>query len=115
MKKNILLTLIIVSGVLNMALAQTTVTYPTGPLATFFDGNLIEADYWSEEPKILSAGLGFCDIVGIPAPMITEEIDAAGLSWETDSSPYDENGGPRLVGAKLNYVDEGPAGEGVSQ
>jgi len=257
MKKNILLTLLIVLNVLNMAMAQTTVTYPAGPFATFFDGDLIEADYWSEEPKILSAGLGFCDIGGIPVPMVTEQIvqqaggawlsdidcdttntftftttttqqqlglfyilqtpygelqdgsigldglpivfswpvltntidltdfqftlntgeivtplaassqpnwennerncvvvwadwgnrlpssdpdarfpvkceivaddtpltlvgpngqlvSAVGLTWETDSSPYDENNGPRLVGAKLNYVGDGPAGEGVS-
>lgn len=257
MKKNILLTLLIVLNVLNMAMAQTTVTYPAGPFATFFDGDLIEADYWSEEPKILSAGLGFCDIGGIPVPMVTEQIvqqaggawlsdidcdttntftftttttqqqlglfyilqtpygelqdgsigldglpivfswpvltntidltdfqftlntgeivtplaassqpnwennerncvvvwadwgnrlpssdpnarfpvkceivaddtpltlvgpngqlvSAVGLIWETDSSPYDENNGPRLVGAKLNYVGDGPAGEGVS-
>jgi len=257
MKKNLLLTLIIFLSVLAMATAQTTVNYPAGPLATFFDGDLMEADYWSEEPKILSAGLGFCDIGGIPVSMITEEIaqqaggawladincdtantftftttttqqqlglfyilqtpygalqdgsigldglpivfswpvltntidltdfqftlntgeivtplaassnpnwennerncvvvwadwgnrlpssdpnarfpvrceivaddtpltlvgpngqllSAVGLSWETDSSPYDENNGPRLVGAKLNYVGDGPVGEGVS-
>jgi sugar lactone lactonase YvrE len=257
MKKNSLLMLIILLSVLAMATAQTTVTYPAGPFATFFDGDLIEADYWSEEPKILSAGLGFCDIGGIPVPMLNEEIvqqaggawladidcntantftftttttqqqlglfyilqtpygelqdgsigldglpivfswpvltntidltdfqftlntgeivtplaasswpnfennernvvvvwadwgnrlpssdpnarfpvrceivaddtpltlvgpngqlvSAVGLSWETDSSPYDENNGPRLVGAKLNYVGNGPVGEGVS-
>jgi hypothetical protein len=27
---------------------------------------LIEADYWQEEPAILAAGLGFTDINGIP-------------------------------------------------
>ena len=258
MKKHTLLSLLIVLSTIYWATAQeTTVTYPAGPLATFFDGDLIEADYWSEEPKILSAGLGFCDIGGIPVPAITEEItqqaggawlsdidcdtantlaftttttqqqlglfyilqtpygelqdgsigldglpivfswpvltntidltdfqftlntgeivtplaassqpnwennerncvvvwadwgnrlpssdpnarfpvkceiveddtpltlvgpngqlvSAVGLSWETDSSPYDDNNGPRLVGAKLNYVGDGPVGEGVS-
>ena len=258
MKKHTLLSLLIVLSTIYWATAQeTTVTYPAGPLATFFDGDLIEADYWSEEPKILFAGLGFCDIGGIPVPAITEEItqqaggawlsdidcdtantlaftttttqqqlglfyilqtpygelqdgsigldglpivfswpvltntidltdfqftlntgeivtplaassqpnwennerncvvvwadwgnrlpssdpnarfpvkceiveddtpltlvgpngqlvSAVGLSWETDSSPYDDNNGPRLVGAKLNYVGDGPVGEGVS-
>ena len=241
-----------------MTIAQETmVNYPAGPFATFFDGELVGADYWSEEPKILSAGLGFCDIGGIPVPMITEEVvrqaggtwlsdtdcdttnilaltlattqqqlgalyilqtpygalkdgaigldglpivfswpvltntidltdfqftlntgeivtplaassqpnwennerncvvvwaewgnklpssdpnarfpvkleivaddtpltlvgpgnqlvSAVGLTWETDSSPYDENNGPRLVGAKLNYVGDRPVGEGVN-
>ena len=32
-----------------------------------------------------------------------------GLTWETDTSGYDE--GPKLVGAKLNHISE-PAGEG---
>lgn len=258
MKKHTLLSLLIVLSTIYWATAQeTTVTYPAGPLATFFDGDLIGADYWSEEPQILSAGMGFADIVGVPVPSLTEEIvqlaggawlfdidcdttntgvftttstqqqvgtvfilqrpygelkdgalgldglpivfswpvltntidltdfqfalntgevvtplaassnpnwennerncvvvfaewgnrlpssdpdarfpvkleivaddtpltlvgpgnqlvSAVGLTWETDSSPYDENNGPRLVGAKLNYVGDSPVGEGVS-
>ncbi|HAA11115.1 MAG TPA: phospholipase [Cytophagales bacterium] len=39
-------------------------------------------------------------------------VSAVGLSWETSVSPYDENQGPRLVGAKLNYVGDFPPGEG---
>ena len=38
-------------------------------------------------------------------------FEAVGLSWETDSSPYDENNGPRLVGAKLNHVGNEAIGE----
>ena len=64
---------------------DTTITYPAGPLATFFDGELIEADYWSEEPKILSAGLGFCNIGGVPVATLTEEIvRQAGGAWLSD-------------------------------
>ncbi|MBX2877929.1 MAG: T9SS type A sorting domain-containing protein [Saprospiraceae bacterium] len=257
MKKTALLSLLIVLTTISVSIGQEMVTYPAGPFATFFDGELVGADYWSEEPKILSAGMGFCDIVGVPAAMLTEEIvrqaggawlsdtecdttnaglftatstlqqvgavyilktpygelkdgaigldglpivfswpvltstidltdfqftlntgeivtplaassnpnwennerncvvvfaewgnklpstdanarfpvkleivaddtpltlvgpngqlfNAVGLTWETDSSPYDENNGPRLVGAKLNYVGEGPVGEGVN-
>lgn len=33
-----------------------------------------------------------------------------GLSWETDATPYDS--GPKLVGAKLNFVGDEPLGEG---
>ncbi|MEL7119599.1 MAG: T9SS type A sorting domain-containing protein [Bacteroidota bacterium] len=258
MKKTILLPLFILLAAINILMAQnTTVNYPIGPFATFFDGELVNADYWSDEPKILSAGMGFCDIGGVPVATLTEEIvrqvggawlsdidcdttnagfftstatqqqlglvyilqtpygtlkdgaigldglpivfswpvltstidltdfqftlntgeivtplaassqpnwennerncvvvwsewgnrlpssdpnarfpvkleivaddtpltlvgpngqlfNAVGLTWETDSSPYDENNGPRLVGAKLNYVGDGPVGEGVN-
>ncbi|MCK7482026.1 MAG: hypothetical protein M0C28_36380 [Candidatus Moduliflexus flocculans] len=41
---------------------------------------LVAADYWSEEPLILSAGLGFDNIVGLPE--VTEEtVREAGGSW----------------------------------
>jgi len=258
MKKNLLLSLLILLTTVSVTFGQEpNITYPAGPLATFFDGDLVGADYWSEEPKILSAGLGFADIGGVPVPTLTAEIvrqaggawlfdidcdttntgfftstatqqqlglvyvlqtpygelrdgsigldglpivfswpvltntidltdfqftlntgeiirplaassqpnwennerncvvvwndwgnrlpssdpnarfpvkleivaddtpltlvgpngqlvSAVGLTWETDSSPYDENNGPRLVGAKLNYVGDRPIGEGVS-
>jgi len=257
MKNKLLFSLILLMCVHAFLRAQQTTNYPQGPLATFFDGDLIGADYWSEEPRILSAGMGFCDIVGVPTSMLNEEVvrqaggawlsdtdcdtsnvgfftttstqqqvgavfilktpygdlkdgaigldglpivfswpvvtstidltdfqftlntgeivtplaassnpnwennerncvvvfaewgnklpssdpnarfpvkleiveddnplmlvgpngqvqSAVGLTWETNSSPYDENNGPRLVGAKLNYVGDGPVGEGVS-
>ena len=41
-------------------------------------------------------------------------LSAVGLSWETTTSPYDLNNGPRLVGAKLNHVGIQAIGEGVS-
>ena len=44
------------------------------------DGVLIGADYWDEELKILSGGLGFEGIIGIDE--FTEEaVRAAGASW----------------------------------
>ncbi|MEO1441815.1 MAG: hypothetical protein AAFV33_15565, partial [Chloroflexota bacterium] len=39
-----------------------------------------------------------------------EEVNARGLTWETDATPYDS--GPVLVGAKINHVDPEPIGEG---
>jgi hypothetical protein len=51
-----------------------------GPLAQLHDGQLIAADYWADEPLILSAGMGFENIVGLPE--LTEEtVRAAGGSW----------------------------------
>jgi hypothetical protein len=38
------------------------------------------------------------------------EVDAVGLTWTTDTSPYDA--GPVLVGAKLNRVGDEAVGEG---
>ena len=40
-------------------------------------------------------------------------VSAVGLTWETTTSPYDPNNGPRLVGAKLNFCGDRAIGEGV--
>lgn len=39
-----------------------------------------------------------------------QEFNAVGLTWTTDTTPYDA--GPKLVGAKLNFVGEEALGEG---
>src|SRR5690606_27326749 len=49
--------------------------------APLYDGKLVDADYWSEEPKILSAGLGFVGILGIPDKVTRETALAAGAAW----------------------------------
>jgi hypothetical protein len=50
------------------------------PLALLHNGELEGTDYWSDEPMILSAGLGFDNIVGLPE--LTEEtVREAGGSW----------------------------------
>ncbi|MBK9093330.1 MAG: hypothetical protein IPM84_11220 [Anaerolineae bacterium] len=44
------------------------------------DGALEGADYWRDEPMILSAGMGFDNIIGLPE--LTEEtVREAGGSW----------------------------------
>jgi hypothetical protein len=48
-------------------------------LRGFHDGRL-EAAYWSEKPVILSAGLGFDNIIG-PPELTTETVRDAGGSW----------------------------------
>jgi hypothetical protein len=64
----------------------SSVSRPQNPVvSSFFDGRLCEADYWSDTPEILSAGLGFSDIIGIPEPQMTEEVAlAAGGAWSQD-------------------------------
>ena len=54
--------------------SQTTIiTNPQAPFSFFYDGVLKGADYWSEEPQILSAGMGFDGIVAIDAPELTRD------------------------------------------
>lgn len=55
------------------------------------------------------------DIVADDTPLVLvgpdgREQSAVGLTWTTDSSPYDS--GPALTGAKLNRVGTEPTGEG---
>lgn len=55
------------------------------------------------------------DIVADDTPLLLigpdgQEFNAVGLSWETDTTPYDS--GPKLVGAKLNAVGDTSPGEG---
>ena len=45
-----------------------------------YDGSLRSADYWSPEPKILSAGLGFDNIIGLPE-ITPAAVRAAGGAW----------------------------------
>ena len=54
---------------------------PENPLvSTTFNGALMAADYWAEDPMILSAGMGFDNIIAIPE--ITESaVRDAGGSW----------------------------------
>ncbi|MEL6183328.1 MAG: immunoglobulin-like domain-containing protein [Myxococcota bacterium] len=66
---------------------SSSVSRPTNPLiaSTFFDGRLCGADYWSMTPQILSAGLGFSDIIGVAEPRLTEDVvRAAGGAWNQD-------------------------------
>ncbi|MEO1290291.1 MAG: hypothetical protein AAFV93_21275, partial [Chloroflexota bacterium] len=51
-----------------------------GPLAQLHNGQLVAADYWREEPMILSAGMGFEGIIGLPE-VNEETVREAGGSW----------------------------------
>ena len=66
----------------------------------------------SEEGAVFPVRL---DIVEDETPLLligpnSQEFNAVGLSWETDTSPYDS--GPKLVGAKINHVGNEALGEG---
>ncbi|NDJ53059.1 MAG: hypothetical protein GYB68_08255, partial [Chloroflexi bacterium] len=51
-----------------------------GPLAQLHDGRLVAADYWDDEPSILSAGMGFEGMIGLPE-LNEETVRDAGGSW----------------------------------
>jgi hypothetical protein len=51
-----------------------------GPVAQFHNGELVAADYWRDEPMILSAGMGFADIIGIP-DVNEDTVREVGGSW----------------------------------
>jgi hypothetical protein len=52
-----------------------------------YSGNLASADYWSDQPKILSAGVGFSDITGVDFNKTTKDNALeAGAAWLNDLS-----------------------------
>jgi len=66
--------LVRVVEVLSDPLLGAIVSMPAPPISFFFDGELIGADYWSQEPQILSAGVGFADILGVEFVEVTEGV-----------------------------------------
>jgi len=48
-----------------------------------YDGRLEAADYWTTTPEILSSGLGFDGVIGLPA-LDEETVRAAGGAWASD-------------------------------
>jgi hypothetical protein len=69
-------------GIAIIALVGPQAELEFGPIAKMFNGELVAADYWADEPMILSAGVGFDNIVGLPVPELTKEnVREAGGSW----------------------------------
>lgn len=64
----IVLVALALAGVLAIRYAQGSA------LRGFMNGRLEAADYWSDEPSILSAGMGFDNIIG--SPEVTRETVA---------------------------------------
>ena len=52
-------------------------------LRQLVNGRLESADYWRDEPLILSAGLGFDNIIGLPG-LTQETVRSAGGSWHAN-------------------------------
>ncbi|MFM1966234.1 MAG: hypothetical protein RL134_1959 [Actinomycetota bacterium] len=56
-----------------------------------YDGTLVAADYWTDEPQILSSGFGFDGIIGSTADDERTTIDAGG-AWDS-TLQCDKDGG----------------------
>lgn len=55
------------------------------------DDKLVEADYWDDELVILSAGMGFDNIIGTPGDDFDATVEAMG-SWYADPDCVDPDG-----------------------
>lgn len=102
--------------VLDDPLLNATVSFPAPPISFFFDGVLIGADYWSEQPEILSAGVGFSDILGVDATEVTEGLAReVGGSWSSDISCDTNIGSYTTVTTQDQiaraYIQQTPYGE----
>jgi poly(3-hydroxybutyrate) depolymerase len=95
----------------------SSVSRPENPVvASFFDGHVCSADYWSEEPEILSAGLGFSDIIGLAESELTEDVvRAAGGAWSGDIECGDDTGDYTSTSLQTQvaqaYIMRSPYGE----
>jgi poly(3-hydroxybutyrate) depolymerase len=102
--------------VLDKPLPAAEVSAPIGPPANFFDGALVGADYWSETPEILSAGMGFADILGLDAPALSfEVVSDAGGAWNQDyfcgDDPRDYTSAATQDQLASAYIHQTPYGE----
>ena len=69
-----------VVGLAVVALVGEQEDFVIGPLAALHNGELAAADYWADEPVILSAGMGFDNIIGL-SELTEETVEEAGGSW----------------------------------
>jgi hypothetical protein len=102
--------------VLSDPLLEASVSMPAPPIAFFFDGTLIGADYWSQEPQILSGGVGFSDILGVEADEVTEGLAReVGGTWSSDISCGTGTGNYTTVATQdqisRGYIQQAPYGE----
>jgi predicted outer membrane repeat protein len=80
----------IASVILAASLGSTAKAEPNVPYNILMQDVLINADYWTTQPEILSASLGFTQIMGIPDLSTSAEGQAAnaafGGAWEVLST-----------------------------
>ena len=80
MAKKRIAAIVIALGVVLLVTLLVLQFLPRTVLLELTNGRLTGADYWSNEPVILSAGLGFDNIIGLPE-LTQETVRQAGGSW----------------------------------
>lgn len=66
-----------VLGIAIVALVGPQGELELSPLTQLPNGEFVAADYWSDEPLILSAGMGFDNIVGLPEVTDSDPLQAS--------------------------------------
>jgi hypothetical protein len=76
----------VLAGMVAVAAVAAACAAPPDPNEAVYrsvhDGRLVSADYWRDEPEILSAGLGFDNIIGVD-PLDAETVRAVGGTWDS--------------------------------
>src|SRR5919108_2926977 len=80
MTKKKIAAILIALGVVVLVTLLVLQSLPRTVLLELTNGRLAGADYWRNEPVILSAGLGFDNIIGLPE-LTQETVREAGGSW----------------------------------
>jgi hypothetical protein len=95
---------------LSLFLLATSSCECPGPIESdLFSDELVEADYWDSELRILSAGLGFDGIIGVPNDDI-DVVREAGGAWIAAPNCVEQDGplaSTTPVGL-INLVSRGP-------
>lgn len=84
-RRKIVISVLAVIGVLAVAgIALVVVVRSTidDSRDQMYDGRLVDADYWTDEPQILSAGFGFDGTISAPADDEQTSIDS-GAAWDS--------------------------------
>jgi hypothetical protein len=84
-RRRILITSVVILGVVVLAITGLVLWIRSTAVdsrAAMYDGQLIDADYWTTEPEILSAGFGFDGIIGAPDDDEQTTLDAGG-AWDS--------------------------------
>lgn len=77
-----------------------------GAAVPYYDGALVAADLWTEQPEILSAGLGFDGILGVPGRLDEDAVREVGGSWY--GSLRCGNGEEPTTGMRSSVVPRAP-------
>ena len=113
-KKKIAAIILIALGVIVLVALLALQFLPRTVLLELTNGRLLGADYWRDEPVILSAGLGFDNIIGLPE-LTQETVRQAGGSWYSSVNCTNGQEPPKNIFTSATAADNiGQAYEGYA-